>query len=189
MKTFNVFVYGTLMRGFRANSFIPSSANMVRGRIAGNLYHYIAGYPVVKILRHAQSVDGTGIAYDDIKMQEELNRVEPECLPFDLSYGRVHGELYQIPCKDNWGSVLMRLDSYEGFNPEAGDGSSLYNRTLVPVETDGGFVWAWVYNMDSIPSATVRIYSGDWRDCFYSNKGGLRPDVTRAIELNRGMEF
>ena len=57
--------------------------------------------------------------------------------------------------------------SYEGFTPESD--YNLYNRTLVPVETEEGIIWAWVYNMETIPNATVQILSGNWRDCFYSN--------------------
>jgi hypothetical protein len=84
-----------------------------------------------------------------------------------------------IPCEDEE-TVLDTLDSYEGFTPESD--YNLYNRTLVPVETEEGIIWAWVYNMETIPNATVQILSGNWRDCFYSNRGGLRPEVNRAIQ-------
>ena len=179
MRTLNVFVYGTLMSGFRANSFIPEGSKMLKGRIAGNLYHYAAGFPIVEILKHSQSVRGTRNYSHDIDVQDSLNRNEPECLPFDLNYGRVHGELYMIPCEDEE-TVLDTLDSYEGFTPESD--YNLYNRTLVPVETEEGIIWAWIYNMETIPNATVQILSGNWRDCFYSKRGGLRPEVNRAIQ-------
>ena len=100
MRFFNLFVYGTLMKGFRANSFIPKESIMLKGKIAGNLYHYAAGFPIVEILKHPQSCIGTSNYLFDISKQEELNKVEPECLPFNLNYGRVYGELYQIPCDE-----------------------------------------------------------------------------------------
>lgn len=181
MLTFNLFVYGTLMRGFRANSFIPEESEMLKGKIAGNLYHYSAGFPIVEILKHPQSIIGTRDYIADIAKQNDLNRVEPECLPFNLNYGRVYGELYKIPYTDNKDdeSIIRQLDSYEGFRPSSE--YNLYNRTLVPVQTDKKIIWAWVYNMDKLPETTVHILSGDWRDCFYSNRGGLRPEIKDVV--------
>lgn len=184
MRTMNIFVYGTLMRGFRANSFFPKDAKMLKGRIAGNLYHYAAGYPIVDILKHSRSVPGSMDYAKDMDTLEDLNRIEPECLPFNLSYGRVHGELYMIPCGEAE-DTMHRLDRYEGFNDMAEPGSRLYEKTAVPVETEEGIIWAWVYNMEDLPDNTLHIISGNWRDCFYSNRGGLRPDLDKAIEEKR----
>lgn len=173
-KTFNLFVYGTLMRGFRSNMYyIPKDSEMLEGKITGNLYHYRAGFPMVEIFNNQKSITGSYDYLQDIEKQEDLNRVEPECLPFNLDYGKVYGELYKIPYDED---VLSALDSYEGFSP---DNSSHYTRTLVPVQTSKGLIWAWVYNVLEMPSACVRIYSGDWRDCFYSNRGGLRPEIAK----------
>ena len=173
MSTFNLFVYGTLMRGFRANlNFIPSTCDMLKGKITGNLYHYPAGYPMVEIFNDKEYVVGSFDYKRDIEEQNKLNRVEPECLPFNLNYGKIYGELYLIPYEEE---IIRRLDYYEGFNPENEDH---YTRTLVPVETEEGIIWGWVYNVLSIPKKCTRIYSGDWRDCFYSNRGGLRPELT-----------
>lgn len=186
MSTFNLFVYGTLMSSFRASRFIPSNSKMSKGKISGNLYHYAAGFPIVQILKHPQSVNGTSDYLKDIATQDDLNRVEPECLPFDLNYGRVHGELYEIPYNEDGEEVIDRLDSYEGFTPESRN--NLYNRTLVPVQTQDKIVWAWVYNMVTIPTASVQVLSGDWKDCFYSNNGGLRKEVRLAIGRKLNVE-
>lgn len=183
MQTFNLFVYGTLMRGFRANSFIPDNAEMYKGKVTGNLYHYATGFPIVEILKHPQSVVGTRDYLGDISKQNDLNRVHPECLPFDLNYGRVYGELYKIPFEDyeDISDIIQNLDSYEGFTPESSH--NLYDRTLVPVQTDQEITWSWIYNMETIPfHNTVQVLSGDWRDFFYSNHGGLRPEVNRSIQ-------
>lgn len=177
MQTFNVFVYGTLMRGFRSNRFIPADAEMMEGKIVGNLYHFISGYPIANILRHPQSITGSGDYKEDMALQDDRNRVEPECLPFNLKYGRIHGELYKIPYNEE---VIASLDSYEGFEPDSN--YCLYLRTLVPVQTKDSIIWAWVYNMDKIPAHSIQILSGDWKDCFYSNRGGLRPEIAREIE-------
>lgn len=174
MDTFNLFVYGTLMRGFRSNlHFIPRDSEMLEGMITGNLYHYRAGFPMVEIFNNQKSIIGSYDYLRDIKEQNNLNRVEPECLPFNLNYGRVYGELYKIPYDEE---VLSALDSYEGFSPE---NETYYTRTLVPVQTSDKIIWAWVYNVKEMPDSCVRIYSGDWKDCFYSNHGGLRPELVK----------
>ncbi len=178
MQTFNLFVYGTLMRGFQSHRLIPENSKMTKGKIAGNLYHYCAGYPVAKILRHPDSVEGSYNYQKDIEIQNDRNRVEPACLPLNLKFGKVFGELYEIPYTgDN--NIFKMLDNYEGFDPNSND--RLYNRTLVPVQTENRIIWAWVYNMEEAPSSSVHILSGNWLDCFYSNGGGLRPEINKAI--------
>ena len=186
MNTFNLFVYGTLMQGYRANSFIPKDSKMLKGKIAGNLFHYIAGYPIVEILKHPQSICGTEDYLEDVAKQNNLNKTRLDSLPFDLNYGRVYGELYEIVFsdKEELEDSLNALDSYEGFNPHSD--YSLYNRTLVPVETEEGIIWSWVYNMESIPNYTVHILSGNWRDCF-NTYGSIRPEVSRAIQFKAMM--
>ena len=187
MTTFNLFVYGTLMKGCRANSFLPKEAEMVKGKIAGNLYHYSAGYPIVKILKHPLSVKGTCIYLKDVEKQEEISMLdsglEENGLPFDLNYGRVFGEVYRIPYSDSDEdrNLIQQLDSYEGFSPDSS--YSLYHRTLIPVQTEEGFIWAWVYHMEVIPESTVHILTGDWHDC--AIKGKLRSEIQFSILRKR----
>lgn len=171
-RTFNLFVYGTLMKGFRSNGFIPDESFMIKAQTVGNLYHYAAGYPIVQIPKDSNSVEGT-LDYDkDLNIQDDKNRVEPICLPYFNDYGMVHGELYHIPYSKE---TVSRLDSYEGFHGDTNTG--LYCRTLVPVKTDEGYHYAWIYNMNKLPSCVVRVYSGNWRDCFRPYGGGIRREI------------
>lgn len=158
-KFFNLFVYGTLMSGFRAHEIL-SGLRLTTAKISGNLYHYIAGYPMVDIVKHCDSVEGS-FDYDlDCTVQEAHNHVKIDRLPFNIKYGHVIGEFYRIPYDEQ---ILSSLDCYEGFDPDGG----YYKRTLVPVQIGMGITWAWVYNIpkDRLPSNTVRIYTGNWRDC------------------------
>ena len=174
-RTLNLFVYGTLMRGFRSNGFIPENAVMVKGETVGNLYHYAAGYPIVQVPKGDKTVEGTLDYAKDLDIQDDWNRTEPDSLPYYNEYGRVHGEVYNIPYTEE---VMQRLDGYEGFR---GDDTGLYCRTLVPVKTDTGYLYAWIYNMDILPSYVARVYSGNWRDCFRPNGGGIRKEVLQQF--------
>ena len=66
-----------------------------------------------------------------------------------LGDGVVHGQLMEL---DRVEACLERMDSIEGF---LGFGShdSLFDRTIVCVETEQGYVWAWTY-----------VYAGDVDD-------------------------
>lgn len=173
-KEINLFVYGTLMSGFRANKMIPKDAIMYTGKISGNLYHYIAGYPVAVIVKDRLSYQGTLHYENDIRKQISLNKNHlPKSLPKHTEYGSVCGELYSFPYDED---ILSRLDSYEGFSPDSK--ISLYKRTLVPVELENGsLLWGWVYNMDYPPYHTALVPSGSWRDCFYSD-GSLKSEYS-----------
>ena len=175
-RTFNLFVYGTLMRGFRSNGFIPEEAVMEKGKVVGNLYHYAAGYPIVQIPKDKESIEGTLDYERDLEIQDSKNHIEPVCLPYFNEYGCVQGELYEIPYSKE---VVGRLDAYEGFHGDPDTG--LYCRTLVPVKTDTRIIYAWIYNMNELPSRVVRVYSGDWRDCFRPYCGMIRKEIQDAL--------
>ena len=176
-QSLNLFVYGTLMRGFRANAFLPEDSLVTEGRIVGNLYHYNnAGYPIIQLPKDRNSIEGT-LDYDkDIAVQNEKNDTLPEYLPYHSKFGSVFGELYKIPYSNE---VLGYLDTYEGFHGKPNSG--LYDRTLVEVETKDFYCWAWVYNMNTLPVGVTRIYSGNWKDCFVP--GGLIDTLSRFSPL------
>jgi gamma-glutamylcyclotransferase (GGCT)/AIG2-like uncharacterized protein YtfP len=165
MAYLNLFVYGTLMQGFRANSFIPKNSVMSFGKIVGRLYHYSAGYPIVKIPKSKDTVEGSMDYEKDLSIQENKNGISTTLEKVD-GFDFVYGELYEIPYTEE---VLERFDSYEGFTGNFK--TSLYKRTLVPVQLgDGSCKFAWVYNMDNIPINTVYIPSGYWRNCFLDDE-------------------
>lgn len=177
MKHFNLFVYGTLMSGFRANFMIPKESEKTEGCITGNLYHYcFAGYPIVSTPTSCSIAKGSQNYEEDILRQDNLNSSEDlkDELDFALGYGRVYGEIYRIPYSEE---TLSYLDRYEGF---CGQKQSLYCRSLVKALTKYGVEWVWVYHMEKLPEGCVRILTGNWRDCF--KLGILRKEITELIE-------
>jgi len=76
-----------------------------------------------------------------------------------LGDGRVHGQLMNI---DDVEACLERMDSIEGFLG-FGHHDSLFDRTIVHVETEQGQVWAWTY-----------LYAGDVGDESIINDGRWR---------------
>ena len=165
MLYFNLFVYGTLLHQFRGKQFFEGLV-ATEGKITGNLYHHSSGVPVIEIPNNPTPyVSGSAQYTIDIEAQDSMqNSVKMKFLPLNIKYGRVYGELYKIPYTD--GKINKTLDRYERFNPDA---NSLYKRSLVPVQTKEGIIWAWVYHMETIPDESIRILTGDWRDCFYPN--------------------
>ncbi len=69
----------------------------------------------------------------------------------------VHGELFTY---EDVRPLLPLLDRIEGFEGH-GARHSLYERSVVPVQTSAGIAHAWVYFMRQRPDAP-RIVSGDW---------------------------
>jgi len=63
--------------------------------------------------------------------------------------GVVHGQLMEL---DNVEECLERMDSIEGFLG-FGRNDSLFDRTIIQVQTEQGIVWAWTY-----------VYAGDVDD-------------------------
>jgi gamma-glutamylcyclotransferase (GGCT)/AIG2-like uncharacterized protein YtfP len=58
--------------------------------------------------------------------------------------------------------TLQSLDRVEGFYGYQSQ-NSLFRRTLIQVEVNGEFVWAWSYFYAQEPELNDRIESGDWR--------------------------
>ena len=86
---------------------------------------------------------------------------------YDLDYypgiktgeGLVHGELIKM---NDVESCLDNMDSIEGFYGY-GNKSSLYERTIVPVQTNQGVQWAWTYVYSGHVEENTRINSGQWK--------------------------
>ena len=174
-----LFVNGTLLRGFRANRQIPQESIVYDAKIVGNLYHYVAGYPIAHVPKDSSIVEGSLDYEKDMNIQNNKNRVTPNCLPYYNDFGCIYGELYEIPYSEE---MMESLDHYEGFSD---DKYSLYKRSLVPVKFNKDqkeqHIWAWVYNMEELPKKVVRVYSGDWRDCFRPYGAGLRLELYEAL--------
>jgi gamma-glutamylcyclotransferase (GGCT)/AIG2-like uncharacterized protein YtfP len=69
----------------------------------------------------------------------------------------VAGELFAVPAAD-----LPAIDRYEGYRPDAPDGSSYIRRRLV-VRTQGGAEHAWVYVWNRSVAGLKPVGGGAWR--------------------------
>lgn len=72
--------------------------------------------------------------------------------------GTVHGELHRC---DDMASALPVFDQIEGCD-EVDPLAGLYLRLPVPVEVEGGTVWAWTYVINQLPPHAKRIEDGHW---------------------------
>ena len=86
---------------------------------------------------------------------------------FDFEYypgmktgaGLVHGELVKM---NDVESCLRDMDSIEGFYGYENE-NSLYERTIVPIQTNEGMQWAWTYVYSGHVKDNSRIKSGRWK--------------------------
>ena len=68
--------------------------------------------------------------------------------------GSIVGETFTVP------SITI-FDHYEGYRP---DGSGLYDREQVEINTASGDKTAWVYFMKQTPRRASLVPTGDWAD-------------------------
>ena len=75
-----------------------------------------------------------------------------------------YGELYEVD-----DAQLSNLDCLEGYNGEGED--NLYDRVVVPVETDTGFIYAYAYIFlkDQVQGLSA-VEFGDWRVSRFLNE-------------------
>ena len=73
--------------------------------------------------------------------------------------GLVYGELIKM---NDVESCLNTMDSIEGFYGY-GNKNSLYERTIVQVQTNQGVQWAWTYVYSGHVEENTRIKSGQWK--------------------------
>ena len=76
-----------------------------------------------------------------------------------LGDGMVHGQLMELNRVE---ACLERMDSIEGFLG-FGRNDSLFDRTIVHVETEQGRVWAWTYVYAGDVDDESIIEDGRWR--------------------------
>jgi gamma-glutamylcyclotransferase (GGCT)/AIG2-like uncharacterized protein YtfP len=74
--------------------------------------------------------------------------------------GQVHGELFVTPELAPLLTVLDPIEDFTGFHAPPTD----YVRVVLPVTTDNGRVWAWVYRYVGDVTHAVPIPTGRWRD-------------------------
>ena len=136
--TFDLFFYGTLMRGQRNHAYCHGALRVRSAAVRGSLYDLPEGYPALVVPEPDVLAVGTADPIQDAR--EARGRTWPHSIPA-LERPTVSGELYTF---DDAEERLQALDRLEGFVP--GDKTSLYKRVLIPaLAEDGTFVLAWSY--------------------------------------------
>ena len=136
--TLRLFVYGTLKRGFSNHeSFCGNALDIAEAAIHGDLYDLPFGFPALVVPSKSIRAFGTTSYALDTTEQHRLNASASKSAPRGGS--KVLGEIFTF---DDPVERLPKLDRLEGFDP---DGSSLYRRVLVPVETEDKIALAWAY--------------------------------------------
>ena len=167
-----LFVYGTLMRGFRNHDlFCRGFLGVREAQVRGRLYDG-PGYPFLEVPDEDVLALGTSRPMDDVATQERLGRQLrrfPEADPASTepgAWGLVHGELLYLDCPER---RLPAIDGLEGFRP---GNPSLYLRVLVPVAVAGACEIAWTYVVADACTTQRRLQSGRWPE---KPSGGRRP--------------
>lgn len=135
----SVFVYGTLKRGERNHDRFCSGAAEIRAATTpGSLYDLPFGFPGLRVHKENVHAFGTTDYASDVRKQHR------ERVPLDTTPVRravVHGEVVTF---DEHPERLAALDALEGYAPGE---EGLYERVLIPVESEGERFLAWAYEI------------------------------------------
>lgn len=157
----NLFVYGTLKRGYRNhNQFCRGALEIREAQVRGRLYDG-PGFPVLEVPAEDVLAGGTADPLADVatqgrlgcQMRRDLKAVQEAAAG---GWGIVYGELLTF---DDPETRLPAIDRLEGFRP---DGRSLYRRVLLVASVGGCRELAWVYTLESTDIKHRRILSGCW---------------------------
>ena len=152
-QIFRLFAYGTLKRGFSNHDvFCANVLSVEEATTGGELYELPFGFPALVPDLDGILMVGTRDYEFDAAEQRRLGAATLK--PKTGIGSKVFGEVFTF---DDPVNRLPKLDHLEGFDP---DGSSLYRRILIPVETAPGSVTAWAYAIDQ-PAGT-RLPDGVW---------------------------
>ncbi|QSR87929.1 gamma-glutamylcyclotransferase [Methylacidiphilum caldifontis] len=147
----NLFVYGTLKRGFSGHEqFCKGALSIKKAAVYGRLYEHRSGFPVLYVPETSILAEGTEDYLSDLAKQKNL-----------LSKGSVWFGLHESNLlKNNWQIIqgelltfndpqsrLRLIDDYEGFWPAS---HCLFKRVLVPVNVEKISLAAWLYIGGSI---------------------------------------
>lgn len=148
-----VFVYGTLKRGERNHEPLCRNASRIEpATTRGRLYHLPFGFPGLAVDRGETRGLGTRDYLHDVRQQQSLPEAEK-----DTPDSLVHGELISFPDPNH----LAALDALEGYVPGE---KGLYERVLLPVETQSQRSLAWAYVLRRAIGA--HLPDGHWTGLF-----------------------
>ncbi|WP_018881218.1 gamma-glutamylcyclotransferase [Thioalkalivibrio sp. ALE30] len=151
----DLFVYGTLKRGFANHRAFCSSALRIRtATIVGSLYDLPVGYPAVQIAADSILLKAGQDPARDAGRQRRFRGLAPSAP--DAAQELVHGEWIRLPDPPR---ALPRVDALEGVRP---GGRGEYRRALVPAWTEDGPTALWVYWMPRLPPGARHLADGIW---------------------------
>jgi gamma-glutamylcyclotransferase (GGCT)/AIG2-like uncharacterized protein YtfP len=145
-----MFFYGTLKRGqSNHDRFCQGAVRIQPASTFGRLYELPFGFPGLCV----NQGDVRAIGTTDYLADAEKQREAP---PGSLVPGRdlVHGELITFEDPER---RLISFDALEGYTPGK---NSLYQRVLIPVQSRGEPLLAWVYELKR--PAGVYLPGGRW---------------------------
>ena len=156
--TVDLFVYGTLKRGFANHRrFCARAAKIRPAAIVGTLYQLPVGYPAVHIPPRSVLLEGGDDPVQDAgrqRLRGPIRQADSEAAA--AASETVHGEWIRLP---EPARTLPAVDALEGVRA---DGHGEYRRALVPAWTDAGPRALWVYWMPRLPSGARHLPCGTW---------------------------
>lgn len=139
MARLNLFVYGSLKRGYEYHErFCGGAASVTEATVRGRLYEMPTGYPALAVPDEAVHLVGTADPAADA--EAAAGSLPATAGPIE-GWDTVHGELYTFDDPDERLPGIDRLESFYS------DGESRYLRALVPVTSvkERGSRLAWTY--------------------------------------------
>jgi gamma-glutamylcyclotransferase (GGCT)/AIG2-like uncharacterized protein YtfP len=145
-----MFFYGTLKRGqSNHDRFCQGAVRIEPATTLGRLYELPFGFPGLCVNQHDVRAIGTTNYLTDAEKQREAPPDSPA-----PGWDVVHGELFTFEDPE---TRLIAFDALEGYTPGE---NSLYQRVLIPVQSRGEHLLAWVYELKR--PAGVYLPGGRW---------------------------
>ncbi len=149
IKPIDLFVYGTLKRGFHNHILCAHALDIQPAWTWGRLYHLRVGYPALEVPDTSLLGLGTNDPVQDAHLAEQT---PPHPLTPEGDWDQIAGELVTLANADR---DLPPIDWLEGF--QVNNRNNYYDRVLVPVWTEDGMVRsAWTYDGRSIAAGGMR---------------------------------
>src|SRR5918998_4055795 len=133
-----MFFYGTLKRSqSNHDRFCRGAVRIEPATTLGQLYELPCGFPGLRVDAASVRAVGTRDYLADVESQSD------SAPPLSSRQGRdlVHGELFTFADPEN---RLIAFDALEGYTPGE---NNLYERVLIPVQSTGGTLLAWAYEL------------------------------------------
>ncbi|QGJ71456.1 Gamma-glutamyl cyclotransferase [Planctomycetales bacterium 10988] len=139
-----IFVYGTLKRGYRNFARCCRTVQAVQpAKVRGQLFQLPVGYPILKIPRTSVLAFGTLDYRADAELQQSWNieNFSSTAIPETTEWMEVEGEILTFP---DASFILPLLDSLEEYFPEDLNASEYYRVLVQTLPPQEGAVWIYI---------------------------------------------